>query len=486
MFSPNAKLDEEYDFIIVGAGPAGLAFAQCCVDEGKKVVLIEKESDIGGCHRVRRVAYKGEMLFTEHGPRVYSDAYKVTKMLFEKMGKSFDEVFVPYNFQMSVIGSKTIWEVMNFREMVVLCFAYVCLLMDSKFGQDISMEQLMDTYNFTAETRDMIDRLCRLTDGAESSRYTVSEFLSLFDQQFLYKLYQPRLSNDRGMFKWWKEYLERKGARIVLNRNVEEVLVNGDKIVGVRMLGDNVRGKAVVLAVPPYNLYTHVLPECDNIVRNAFGDFNQMLQWSVRTKYIDYLSITFHYKSRLELPKVYGFPRSDWGVAHIVVTDYTTLEETQSQTVISTAITINSKRSRYNNKTANECTEDELKEQVLAQLRESYKDLPDPDVVLLSPGVYRNNGEWLCKDTAYVASSKELPRFPYASASVSNLYNIGTQNGRHVYSFTSMESAVTNAIVLAHELMPNTKRTFPVSSAVRVSLVIRVILLFVILYKVFA
>lgn len=40
-----------YDYVVVGGGPSGLAFAQCAQSVGKRVVIIDAESAIGGCHR---------------------------------------------------------------------------------------------------------------------------------------------------------------------------------------------------------------------------------------------------------------------------------------------------------------------------------------------------------------------------------------------------------------------------------------------------
>jgi len=46
-------------------------FAQGCSFKGLRVLLLESERALGGCHRVRRV--RGE--FTEHGPRHYFSAF---------------------------------------------------------------------------------------------------------------------------------------------------------------------------------------------------------------------------------------------------------------------------------------------------------------------------------------------------------------------------------------------------------------------------
>lgn len=60
-----------YDIVIIGAGPTGLAFAQCCKNLNLKILIIDREQTIGGCHRVRREFINNEYIFTEHSPRVY-------------------------------------------------------------------------------------------------------------------------------------------------------------------------------------------------------------------------------------------------------------------------------------------------------------------------------------------------------------------------------------------------------------------------------
>ena len=75
----------ENDFVIIGAGPAGLTLSYTLSYLGYKVVLIEKEKTIGGCHRVNRV----DGLFAEHGPRVYSDAYVNMRSLLGHMEIDF-------------------------------------------------------------------------------------------------------------------------------------------------------------------------------------------------------------------------------------------------------------------------------------------------------------------------------------------------------------------------------------------------------------
>ena len=64
-------MNKIYNYVIVGSGPSGLSLAWYLSKENKSVLLIDRETSIGGCHRVQRV----NGLLTEHGPRVYSDVY---------------------------------------------------------------------------------------------------------------------------------------------------------------------------------------------------------------------------------------------------------------------------------------------------------------------------------------------------------------------------------------------------------------------------
>ena len=122
-----------YDIVIVGAGPSGLALAQCCSFINKKVLIIEKENDIGGCHRVRRIKSGDEFLFNEHGPRIYSSTYKVFITLLKKMDLDFYDLFVPYKFNITTIGRESIWTALTFGELFMLFSDFIALLINDNF-----------------------------------------------------------------------------------------------------------------------------------------------------------------------------------------------------------------------------------------------------------------------------------------------------------------------------------------------------------------
>jgi hypothetical protein len=215
----------------------------------------------------------------------------------------------------------------------------------------------------------------------------------------------------------------------------------------------NVIGDQFVVALPP-KLITNIIKTTS--VRDAFGNYKDFDKWAIETNYIPYVSVAFHWDTKLNLAKKYGFPKSDWGVSSIILSDYMTFGERSSKTVISTAVTIIDKKSRYCCKAANDCpNKTEFIEEVFRQLKETYPELSSPTVAIMTPNNYydNKNKRWESVDTAYL-SAHQTGYIPYKSEKYDNLYNVGTHNGNSVYKFTSMESAISNSLNLSLELFP--------------------------------
>lgn len=465
----NTKYDSKYDLIIIGAGPAGLALAQCYLKINNKILIIDKESDIGGCHRVRRVYNNNlnEYLFTEHGPRIYSDTYKVFMSLLKDMNLDFYDLFVKYNFQIAQIGGETVWSTLNYKELFVFALEYFKLLFDDNYGINLSMKSFLLKNKFSEKSINLIDRICRLTDGASIDKYTLNEFLQLFNQQILYNLYQPKSPNDIGLFDLWKKYLLKNNVDFLLNSKVTQLIANDNKIESIIVNNEKIYCNKLIIATPPLNIVELLEKSNNNLIKNSFGDFDKLKAWAKYTAYIDYISVTFHWNTKLDLPKVYGFPKTSWGIAYIVLSDYMTFNESTSQTVISAAITIVDKRSRTLNKTANQCDDkNEIINEIFNQLKESFPNLPLPTISLLSPGIYYDKDleKWTSIDTAYVLNVQDF-NLDFSSKTISNLFNVGTHNNKSIYKFTSLESTVTNAVKLSHLLDTRLSKIFPITSS---------------------
>lgn len=468
----------EYDLIIIGAGPSCLGLAQCCCKINKKILIIDRESSIGGCHRVRRV----NKLFTEHGPRVYSETYKTFQTLLKDMNVNFYDLFTKYNFNLTEIGGQTVFSTLSYIELLKFAFSFFILTFNRNHGTDIMLYDYLINNKFNKTSIDMIDRVCRLTDGGGSDKFTLNEFLQLFNQQFFYKLYQPKLPNDVSLFKIWKNYLDKKNVDFIFDVKNLKLNVNekGDNINSILINNETYYSKNFVIATPPLNL-NRIMVE-SNLSHN-WGDLSKFAN---DTKYIEYISITFHWDKILNLKKVYGFPRSYWGIAFIKLSDYSNFNEMNSQTVISAAITISDVVSPRIGKTANQCTESELLIEVFEQLKESYGDILKPKISILSPGVKYSQEEsrWISIDTAFITSS--IQKFlPFQNKLIPNLYNLGTHNGKSLYKFTSLESAVSNGVYLSKVIYPELKfsnESIAISKSYTLTDILNIIILIITLY----
>ena len=462
-------MNNKYDYIIVGAGPTGLTLAYLLSKYRKTVAIIEKDNIIGGCHSVKRV----NGLFTEHGPRIYIDNYLNFTRLIENMGYNFSDLFTQYKFGKSDIFSK-LSEKLTIFELFYLGIAFLTLNGSYK---NISLKEFLDYCNFSDIAKDCLDKLGRLTDGGDYNKFTLYSFLQIINQNFLYTIYQPKLPNDKGLFKFWKKKLDEMNVNIFLNEDIQGIEKYNGKITGIntkkrKLLCDN-----LILAIPPYSISK--LIENTNL-NSAFG--NNFKNWAESTNYITYIPVVFHWKDKIKLKQLWGFPDTDWGIGSIVLSDYMDFNDKRSKTVISTVITKND-ISKYLNKTPDQIPDKKsIIKEVFRQLKTFYGDILDYDFALMEQNYYENK-KWNSNHTAFMTT--KLGFINAQSNKFSNLYNCGMQNGKSEYSFTSLESAVINAITLIHDLIPESKKDWKIKEIFPLRLFlcfIIIILLFICLF----
>lgn len=458
-----------YDYIIVGTGPCGLALAQYLLHTEKSILLIDNISVIGGCHRVVRVPFENNLLFTEHGPRVYTSNYKNFQFLLKTIGQDFNELFTPYQYSVQGEMLKRIKNI-PFRDAFHLFAVFILFLANPDYGKKSTVKQFVEKHDFNPTTIDMLDRIARMTDGAGIDRYTINLFCQLINQSFFSKIYQPKLPNDVGLFKIWEKFLEKQpNIDIVLDHDVINLSYNKEinsinSIWALDKKNHNtieIKCHNVILAIPP-NAIVRILKNCKEQVRNCFMPFQKLEKFVENTNYIPYISLTFHWKTKQEnIPSIHGFPVGEWGIIFIVLSDYMNMSKEYSKTLISCCVSYLDKPSEHTGKTANQSTQDEVIEESFRQLKTLMPLLSKPDVALISP---QNSYDvklqkWTQYDVSYFSSGKEKPM--KNAGKINNLYNVGTHNGNSIVEMTTMESAISNALILAYKLDSKTRSIYP-------------------------
>jgi NAD(P)-binding Rossmann-like domain len=449
----------QYDYIIVGGGPTGLALAQL-LSNTSSVLIVEKRDYLGGCHGVTRT---NAGMMTEHGPRIYIDNFFMFTKLLNDMGVEFDDLFVKYNFSTATMMLEAL-RVLTAREMAALGWSFMTL--NDSF-KNVTLMEYLSSHEFSSASIDILDRIGRLTDGGSADTYTLFSFLQILNQNFLYGIYQPRVPNDVGLFRTWEKVILDRGVDIMKHAAIEKFIVNNDsaKVSGIavrdaRRTESNpvVCGcKRIILACPPQEVQ-HILgahPE----LGAAFGPDFERFQHD--TQYLPYISVIFHWRTKINVPKVWGYPRTAWGVGNIVLSDYMDFNDPRSRTVISTVITMPDAPSDnvHLKVTANEVDDKRaVMNETFRQLKQVYPDLPDPDHQFLTQSAYdAAERRWVPFNHAFMTTTHGY--VPNRSVLYENLFNCGVQNGNSSYSFTSIESSVANAAHLATELQPELKES---------------------------
>jgi hypothetical protein len=421
-----------YDYVIIGGGPTGITMAWYLSKLNKKVIILEKEMSLGGCHRVKRQ----ESYFSEHGPRIYMNNSNTFKAMLRDMNIDFNKIFTPYKFNLVSIGGGSI-KYFTMREILLLVMHFLIINNQQK---KVTLKEFLSKNRFTKSAIWYIDRLARLTDGGGIDRTTVYQFLQLVNQNGLYSAQQPILPNDKLLFKMINKQLIKNRVDVMFNCKILNIIKDKNHIFKLMTNHSIIEGKKYILCMPPKSISNFII---NTPLRDAFS--HKFYEWAHKTDYDPYISLTFHWNKNLKLKPIWGFPKTDWGIAFIVLSDYMKFNE--SKTVISAAVTVFDK-SRFINKTPHECDKNELLKEVFRQIKISYPNLLKPSFITFNQNDKVNN-KWVNLDTAFLSTINGYIPF---TTFYKNLFNCGTHNGHSNYIFTSIESATQNAINLVNRL----------------------------------
>ena len=436
-----------YDLIIIGSGPAGLTMATLASEEieNKKILIIDKDKTIGGCHKVNRQLFEKEYYFSEHGPRVYIGNYINFKFILNKIGIKFRDLFAKYKFgtfstTIDIINKK----IFNLNEILILTKEFLLFSFNSNHNSNKSLNDFLNLNNFSDVAKNYLDNFCHIIDGGDINRLSLNTFFEIINECLLYSIYQPKLPNDEGLFKIWYNYLKTRKIEFKLNTEVIGINYENNKnIINIRTKYGYLKSKKVIFAIPPENLISIIETTNNNL---------KLINYNENTEYNEYISITFHWNYKFDIDNTINgvlVNNSSWGVIAIVLSDYMIFKENNSKTVISCSITLINNKSNNINKTPNECSDkNEVINETFKQLNEIYNNnLPNPTLAFINN--YYKNGKWTSNETAYI-KTYQSDYIPFKIDD--NLYTLGSHNGKAKVHFTSMENAVSNAIYLYNEL----------------------------------
>lgn len=393
----------DYDYILIGGGPTALTLATYLKG---RVALIERHTVLGGCHRILP-----EPRFVEHGPRVYYGGYVNVARVLKCIGVSWDDAFEKSPYSPERIGDKRWYTAFSWTELLSMGVDFcVMALFNEHLGRDITMKDYCESRGFSERSSRYVDLICRFSDGAGSDRYSLREFLSGFDQHALFPFYVPQRPLA-WVFDTWHRALLDRGVDVFLGDAVTAVSAHQVTTASGKTLRAT---RKVVLCVPP--MHAHRLLKASGIKDQRFEKFAK------KTKYEPYWSVSF-FASGYDIPP----PDTEWGV---VAVQYPFGVLSAAATLFDVASSVTGVSIRQTS------SSDEIAREIRRQLG-----LPD-DVE------YAYLSETHPADQAFFAAAS---RGYYGPSLPCGIDTVGCHNGNSSYGFTSMESAVQNALSYAGE-----------------------------------
>jgi len=378
---------------------------------------------------------------------------------------------------------------LTIKELLAFAYEFMKYCFNENWSRNVTMKQFTKCYGFSEHATNYIDVICRVTDGGTIDNYTLFEFFEIFNQNVFYKIYQPKLPNDVGLFKYWLEAIKKtKNVDMMFDTEIIGIVPNKNKSVDyVVTLNKNKKNKKdnktlniiaknYIFALPPKPMI-NIIKNSPN--QNMFGDINELIKWEEKSSYLVYIPINFHWDTNVKLEKVQGITESDYGIVYVVMSNYMKFNDPRSKVVITCTVKATDRKSQFNKKTANECSKDELIEEVFRQLKIYQPHLPKPTYSILNPGVYKNGNKWDTVDTAYFYTKAG---YKSNKSIYNNLFWVGSHNGNSNYNFTAMETAMGNAISLLHEIEPKSKNEVIIHQPVTLKMLIFIVLILIIIW----
>ena len=409
--------------------------------------------------------------------------YYCLKDILRDFGVTFDDIYAKFNVTVTM-RIFDLFKTLSLREFMILVVEEIKFLFggDNEYLKKITIQEFLTHHNFSKESVEYISILSGKIDGATITNFTMWEFLQMPNQYLFYSEYEPRVPNDVGLFKIWFDAMMKTGQiDIMLNTEIKSIHVNyiktqNDSIITAHMY---------IFTIPPKPMLK-ILSQCPN--PNLFGPINEVIKWGTRSQFITVLTTTFHWDTKYNILNKEDNPDSAYRIAYLDYSSTTYFADPRSKTVVVCSATVLDRISPNNGKTANQCSPEELLKEIFAQFKSFQPHLPEPTVAILSPDIYRtDDNKYETHDSAFVLTP--MGHKSFNSESCSNLFWVGSHNGNSLNALTSMESAMENAIVFLHWLLPETKNKVLIHNIFTVRdfivwFIIFLIILFIYIYKI--
>ena len=398
-------------YVVVGAGPAGLAIACLLADSGHSVTVFEKSSRAGGSWK----SSFEEGYFTENSPRIIAGS---ANGFFDYLGMRWRDFHAVYGtaLQFNAHVAAFLIGALSARD-------WTKALKSAVFGvrPDITLADWIAINGFSARGARALEILCIALNDVP----TKTNALEVFNLVTSQDLKGGRQFLDPNL--WWslaiRRITSRPGCAVVVNARVDGVFGSGDGSFarGVVVDGRKEMADRVILCTQA----TGLVP----ILRGTPFERNWPMvtpEWTEATAYYSF-GFQMHFASRVEEPWRWCWScAGPWTV--ILIPVGTWLEEPSFdpdiKQVWSCCVVDTAAPSEFvGGYSADEITDaGAVLAECLRQIRASAKTRVDPKAITFSPGLRHNGRRWVSQESGFTSGTRS--RVPIKGRA-SNLFALG-------------------------------------------------------------
>lgn len=299
----------KYDCIVIGAGLAGLTAAYKLVKNGRKVLVIEKENFVGG----RTSSWNDNGFMVEAGFHRHIGYYRELPKILSEVGVNINDIVMwekeaeiriidnkklvigispfhnPYTFLKDILGNR---EILNFNDKLSMIKLFGLGFKDYKFNPDkLDNYSILDYCKKLYITDNVINYVVSsLSTGIfflPMEKYSSKLFFGLFYPSLFHMISLRIGAYKGGMSKVICEPIANNiidlGGYIKLNTTVKELIIENNKVIGVKINNSKFFANNVILATDIYNAKKLV----NRLNSNEIIKINKMPMTSAITVHIE-------------------------------------------------------------------------------------------------------------------------------------------------------------------------------------------------------
>lgn len=409
-----------HDYAIYGGGPTGLILAYIIALNGYKVILVEKESELGGCWRTEWLENK---YFSEHSPRVLfpndNNLIKILNNFGMDMKKELSQK------SPSGTGITSVVKFMLARLSLLDMIKMVPLVIFKGSG-NLTVTEWGNKNNLSESGKRAL-RTLSIVLANSPDKLLMSELFgdeAVVNSIFSFGNSYPTMSQFVNHDKWinvFHKKLISLNVTILTDSELIELAYHDNKIThGVLKGGKLIESNNHILTFPPVAFYNFMKAQ-NSIVKNNWMDIAKLKEWMLDSYYAS-IGFQLHFTEKQDFPEEWCWScENDYDLIVVNVSKFTDQisKDPNIKSVLSCTVVATDNYVKKWGKTINELDLDVIINDCLKILK------VDPYKITVYPGLHKKYGKYISQDTAFSLGKSGVIPF---KGQIDNLYTVGPHN----------------------------------------------------------